>query len=298
MVIVFSVDNKFSMPLGVALTSLFSNKKGEYEIKVYVLDGGIDKINKEKLKVIEDTYGFQINYIDMLNYDLSSFPELGRLNACSYYRLLAPEIIPEDKIIYLDCDTVVLDDLNKIFEKEINNENIISAVADLGEKDKIKYFFRPINGYFNAGVMVIDCGAYRKDDVFKKALDFVNLNKKAIKYADQDILNHLLEGRWLRLDDAYNVQQDNYQPPISADIKVLHYTGAVKPWHYSYENKMKKYFTDFLRKTPWEDYAYPDKNIKKVFLKAIKIIIRFLVPSAVFIEIMENYALITNQKEK
>ena len=59
--IVFSSDNNYAQYMGVAICSIFENKKVGYLIDIYVLDGGISEDNKSKLKVLEDRYNFKIN---------------------------------------------------------------------------------------------------------------------------------------------------------------------------------------------------------------------------------------------
>ena len=47
-------DNRYAMPCGVCVTSLFENNKDE-EITVYVLEKGLTDDNKEKLGVSHET---------------------------------------------------------------------------------------------------------------------------------------------------------------------------------------------------------------------------------------------------
>ena len=46
--IVFSANEGHAMLLGIAFCSLFENKKGDYPMQIYVLDGGIAAVNKER----------------------------------------------------------------------------------------------------------------------------------------------------------------------------------------------------------------------------------------------------------
>ena len=61
--VIFASNDNYSMLLGTALCSLFENKKGDYRIKLYVVDFGISAKNKERLGVLEKKYDFVINYV-------------------------------------------------------------------------------------------------------------------------------------------------------------------------------------------------------------------------------------------
>ena len=51
--IVFSSDNNYAQFMGVTLCSIFENKKNDYLIDIYVLDGGIQEDNKIRIREIQ-----------------------------------------------------------------------------------------------------------------------------------------------------------------------------------------------------------------------------------------------------
>ena len=52
-------DNRYAMPCGVCVTSLFENNKDE-EITVYVLEKGLTGDNKEKFRTLAADYGQRV----------------------------------------------------------------------------------------------------------------------------------------------------------------------------------------------------------------------------------------------
>jgi len=293
--IVFSADNIYSMPLGIALISIFENKKKDHEIKIYVLDSGISDDNKDKLKIIEKNYKFKINYlkIDISKFNL--FTEKRYFTKAIYYRLLAPNIINEEKIIYLDCDVIVASDLMDLYKTDLKNKTI-AAVKDRSEEYVKKYSFYDIKNYFNSGVLLMNVKRWKKENIWQKSLKFLKENREKFKYPDQDLLNFLFENQWLKINKNFNFQLDKHQELIKdSEIKILHFVGARKPWHYLYNNPYKKYFLKYLKISPWADYRYPDKNLKiflqKYLLEPIflvfKKIIKKTAPKSV-VKIMKN----------
>lgn len=54
-----------------------------------------------------------------------------RITEASYYRLLAGRIFPDlDKVLYLDCDLVVLGSLSSIWETDLS-DNTLAAVEEI-----------------------------------------------------------------------------------------------------------------------------------------------------------------------
>ena len=56
--IIFSSDDNYAQHLGVVLCSIFENKKENYKVNIYIIDGGISDINKNKLALLEKIYLF------------------------------------------------------------------------------------------------------------------------------------------------------------------------------------------------------------------------------------------------
>ena len=63
--VAYHSSNEFSPILGVSITSLFENNKDFEEINVFIIEKAINKINKEKLLKLAQSYGRNIYFIDM-----------------------------------------------------------------------------------------------------------------------------------------------------------------------------------------------------------------------------------------
>lgn len=266
--VALSADHFYAMQLGVTITSIRAHKTPGSIIKIYIIDGGLAAADKEKLEVFNQGE-ITLEYLKVDIGRFSSFPVKRHWQPTTYYRLLAPEIVPHEKIIYLDSDIIVNDDLANLYQIDLEN-HVLAAVRDASENYVRKYYFRPICRYFNAGVLLINKRLWKEKDVWARALNFIKSEADKIKYVDQDILNHLLENDWLEIDRSYNIQLDIHQPwERGRQIKILHFVGERKPWHYLYGNRYKKYFIKYLRSSPWRDYQYPDKNFKTFFQRYI-----------------------------
>lgn len=273
--IVFSSDNNYAQFMGVAICSIFENKKEDYLIDIYVLDGGIKEDNKIKLKVLEDRYNFKINYIKIDTDFFKDFFISRQITQASYYRIIIPDLLPNiSKIIYLDCDIVVINDIYELFN--INIDNYYFAAVD--EENYIPEKFKKLKipkyePYFNAGVMLINLDKWRKNNISKKLTEYIIFMNNKLDAHDQDAMNAVLYGKWLPIEKKYNYMTSfRHKYSSEENIHIIHYI-EIKPWKYLSINPFNKEYFYYLKKTPWKDIKYVDKNILIQIIKRIIILV-------------------------
>ena len=123
-------DNRYAMPCGVCVTSLLENNKDE-EITVYVLENELTDENRKKFDRLAADYGQKIELIPVDDDIFKGYPTTHQFRLSTYYRFLFADILPKDvhKLIYLDCDTLVLDSLRELWDIDVTNYSI-AAVED------------------------------------------------------------------------------------------------------------------------------------------------------------------------
>ena len=124
----------------------------------------------------------------------------------------------------------------------------MAGVQDVGYyywKDHNPDFIYKEGFYINAGVLLINLDAWRKNDLFTKLVEFTLQNAKKIAIGDQDVINQVCFGKIKQLDYKWNVQDSFYRteperaanPNCEQIIKaaenpaIIHYTQAKKPWN-------------------------------------------------------------------
>ncbi len=276
--IVFSSDKNYAQLVGVALCSIFENKKGNYQIDIYILDGGILEDDIKKFSVLEKKYNFKINYIKMDNSLFSGFYTRGPYTGANYYRVIIPKILPSlSKVLYIDADMVILDDLYELYNTNIE-DYLFAATEDL-YMPKSKHDILNIpkdEKYFNSGILLMNLDKCRDMNVPQILLNFVKENPpEKLQYFDQDALNAKFSDLFVELEPKYNfitltMNKGNADNFIKKnEIKIIHYAGE-KPWNYLNINPMNKNYFYYLKKTPWKEYKYKNKNIKNVLKVSIK----------------------------
>ena len=95
--------------------------------------------------------------LEIIFYDMgSNFIDRNdaRLSQSAYYRLLTPVLLDVDKIIYLDGDTIILNDLNEMYQLQFN-DNYVLGILDI-LSNGIDFLGIKSEKYINSGVILLD----------------------------------------------------------------------------------------------------------------------------------------------
>ena len=125
--ILVTLNANYLEVLIVMLKSLaYNNKKTKFD--VYVMNSSLTEENLTHLR--ENTFK-NINIIDLKvdNKELSKAPVTKRYPKEMYYRILASYYLPKkvDKILYLDPDLVVINNIEKLYNTNLDNYYFAAA---------------------------------------------------------------------------------------------------------------------------------------------------------------------------
>ena len=264
--IILASDDNYSIPLGITIFSILSNKGHDYSIDFFILDNKINEVEKTKITelVIASMCTVVFLPVDVFLND-NFLPEIGYLKKISYARLFIPKLVDRKKVIYLDTDIIVDGELVSLFDK-----NIEACFAAVSEPEIEKILRRKndplLKRYFNAGILLIDTEKWKSNHITEKALEFISKFPEKIEYADQDALNYTCQNLWEELDRKYNYEIVYNEPNTSTNPIITHYIGNIKPWHYEYPNKIDKY-VKYAQNSPWKDNWRTGPTLKRVKLK-------------------------------
>ena len=274
--IFFAVDDGYSPFLAVAIQSLIDNASAEYTYLIKILNTDISEENKRKIGKYERE-NVDIEFVD-LNYYIQKVKDKlytrDYYSKTTYFRLFLPNLYPQyDKVLYLDSDIVILDDIAKLYNTDMG-DNLVAAAPDdvIQSMPVFQDYVEKVVGvadsrrYFNAGILLMNLHELRR---FKFQEKFVYLLEK-IKFAvaqDQDYLNRLCKGRVKLLDRTWD-RMPIPDPKIKTeDVKLVHYNLAFKPWHFE-DILYKEFFWMYAQET---EYFEDIQRIKENFTEEDRI---------------------------
>ncbi|MGO2195902.1 MAG: glycosyltransferase [Lactococcus lactis] len=99
---------------------------------------------------------------------------LDRGSISQYYRLFIADIFKgyNGRVLYLDCDTVIVDDIQELMTLDLSN-NVIAALKDAFSRHYRKNIELKDNDImFNSGVMLIDLKKWREENIENRIIVF------------------------------------------------------------------------------------------------------------------------------
>lgn len=262
-------DENYITPTGTAIASILQSNPVEH-IHFYVITKFLSDKHIAELEsfVAPHKNHAEIEIIRLNDNLFSDFPirKGDHVSAATYYRIFFTKLLPESihKLLYIDGDTLCVDSIADFYNTDLDGFSC-AAIHDESNDDARAYErlkYPPENGYFNAGVMLINLDWWRKNDVMQKCVDYISAEPDSCLWHDQDALNHVLNGTVRWADFRYNFMQGFFfakedmriSPQFYESIDnvrknpcILHFSSAYKPWHIECNHPLKKRYRLFYK---------------------------------------------------
>jgi lipopolysaccharide biosynthesis glycosyltransferase len=239
-VIALASDERYFPGLYCAVASLLSYLDSTRRVDLKVLDGGVSSASIAKLSALVDRFNGTAR-LEFVTVDWSVFRDatLGPgQSRIAYCRMLLPQLLDVQRVIYLDCDVLVFRDLSELFDGELSSGKVIAAVHDSetltladDSANLANAMCLPRDGaYFNSGLMLLDLTQLRKSRFTKQSVDFLAKQKGHYRFHDQSAINFLLHGKIVALPEHWNRASWRFDQQDDNHLNcVLHYTRSA-PW--------------------------------------------------------------------
>ncbi|MCP3966861.1 MAG: glycosyltransferase family 8 protein [Lentisphaerae bacterium] len=274
-------DKNYVQHAAVMLCSLFENNK-DASFNVYILTEAEENITKTFFDFV-NSYGHKVSIILIDTDEIKKLPLRFNHTHAVYYRMFLPDLLPRelDKVIYFDTDIAINGNISELWEIDLGGNHLAAITNPMRTKAELRQLKEVIQvrdgEYFNSGVLVLNLNKLRDERFSKKCFIWAKNNFNKIMYCDQDVMNAVVAGNWLSLPLKYNLGHAMIEPYLFLNTYwtkhevlearkapvIIHYIGPCKAWHYKCRYKYKyinKYF-EYIKKTPWRDFKYKDKNI-------------------------------------
>ena len=294
--ILYQSDENYAPFMDVSIYSLLKNNEHIDAITIYIIDDGISAQSKQKIATEIIGFGRSYEFIDareiMSDSRLKDYPQYAgsRKNAHSFLKLFAGNILPEtvSRILYIDCDTLVLDRLDDLISYDLHGNTLGMAMDCLVVEKKEMIGLSPDDRYYNSGVILFDLSKWRE----------INAEERVLRHAmhhsygtvDQDLLNVEFRNDIQCLPIRYNYQpfhlvyqnkvyfryfphkEGVYYTPNEIDsarnrICIMHFFRYIgeQPWHANNVHPCTPYFDAYLKETQFKGYTKKSANKGFVF---------------------------------
>ena len=235
-----------------AICELVSITKHTKEpITCYIFTADISRLNKEFIPITDEQVNFLDNYVkrknelnsvirkDITDLYIKEFMNSPNESAyCTPYtllRLFADKVdgMP-DKLLYLDIDMMIADDLNKLYSIDISDYEYAAVKEKYG-----CWAIRP--DYINAGMLLLNMEKIRKTKLLEKARE--KIKKKKMLFADQDAIF------WSTTKKKILPRRFNEQSKFNRkDTVVCHFSKRLMLLPYPHTENYKQWQIDEIHK--------------------------------------------------
>jgi len=276
--LVTALDDSYVIALAAMIASLLENSSKETHIELFVVADQLTAKNKKRVESMVENKKMALRWVDLAPSKLQGLFVNFHSARAAYARLYLDEILPKNvkKVIYLDPDLLILDDLYELWQVNFEGDHICACQSPvirnvshpLGVYNYKDLGFSEDATYFNSGVLLVDMEKWRSDKVGSRALDYVRRSGPENRLWDQGALNAILCNKWKKLDRKWNACSRSYVNWQAAIYKneieacgtpgILHFLGNLKPWKFSgfVDPKERGLFFKYLSMTPWKMSVY------------------------------------------
>lgn len=287
-----TVNSKYMRYLYVMLQSLYeNNKKGS--IDLYVLQRDFTDFDKKEISYITSQFGNRVYFIWVDEHKFDDMPRYkgGRNNLSLeiYFRLLLPELLPDDlnRVLMLDVDIVVNKDISELYEIDFEDK-MLAAAPNMCHNFEVRKEWRkwyPESRsnwtHYNTGILMWNLEkireTYPKEYIFRQAwkqkietatfeeeLFNVEFGEELIKEVSAEKWDYIVTHMHFFHNpkfEVYNSIQD-----IKRECAIVHY-AAMNPWQEGVKSEAFEIWWEYARKTP-----YYDEILEESYIKAEKLV--------------------------
>ena len=195
----------------------------------------------------------------------------------AWFRIKLPDLCKDlDKVLYLDCDTLIRGNLDELFSLDLTNKYLAGVKDVWGVSKYVKRLDMKSGVYVNSGMLLFNCDYCRKEHFFDKVVDFAKNNAKIIEFCDQDSINKVVDEYKLVVSPKYNLmdtwwrggyyefegEEEAEYLKAKENPVIAHLTG-LKPAFKGCGNKFKDEWWEVAKKTKIYDELLRDYMASK-----------------------------------
>ena len=211
--VAYAPDDKYALYTLISMISIMENTDKEIDFIIMY-----SRLKKESVAILDTIRRYEkcsITFIKMPEKYFENLRISSWTSVQSWFRIKIPDLkLNLNKIIYLDCDTMVRVDISKLWDIDLKDK-LIAGVTDVYSSTSNANRLKMIStSYINAGVLLINCKKWRDEKIFKKIVEYSIKNEELIAYGDQDAINAVIDDDKINLSPRYNYLEtwwcDNY----------------------------------------------------------------------------------------
>ena len=274
--VLYSTDNNYALHAAASIYSLLEHNSDFEEINLCIIDDDIAPDVKDKLNTMISEFPNAI--VTFFPFEKLK-PKLAIKEtwfaSVGYARLMLSEITDVDKILYIDCDTIINASLEDLWNTDMSGYCVAGVQDNPAIYALTTVGMEKTDRYINSGVMLINMKLWKEKDIEAKMLEMIKNHNGFVFHHDQGIINGVCKGLIKILPPKFNTMSqffllnakqikslydiDTYytQEELDEAVKnpvIIHYIRKFfdRPWMKDCTHPLKNLYVEYLEKTPFE----------------------------------------------
>lgn len=216
MVICMCCTRNWYIYLATEIYALFKNNNVK-KLYLFIEDNELPFIDDKRVECININ-----NLTEYINKDSPNYNT--KYSKLSYLRCCFSKILKENKVLYIDADAIVVDNIEDLWNIDLG-DNVLAGVYEGGEWNKHLNTYGLDDTYINSGVLLMDLKKIREERLDDSMIYLLNHNYYA--FPDQDVINLVCRNRIMHLSNIYNSTETT---GFVDNAKIVHYIRGNKGW--------------------------------------------------------------------
>ena len=240
--VIYASDDGY---VGLAAISAVSLLKYNPGAQINLLGYKLKPASIELIRLRVEQHGGSFCHFDVT--PLISKLELLKISHYTSYAIFARMFIPElirtnDRVLYLDCDTLVTDRLDDLMNLELHGHAFALALDAIHPAYRKVISLPPDKAYYNSGVMLMDLAAWRSHDCSTRFMEELTHPHGRVILPEQDVIARTMDDEVEPLPSRWNFLSQFILQRRKDTPAIYHFSGNTlgRPWFTSSKHPLRE----------------------------------------------------------
>ncbi|WP_300370931.1 glycosyltransferase [Brachyspira sp.] len=259
-------DNNFVNYLSALIVSVLKNSNDEDKFHFHIIEVDITNENKLKIMQLKEIKNCEISFYKSTNIEKyknisDTIKSKHTWHYSVFFKLDIPFLFKDlDKILLIDADSIILDNLYNVYNFDISNLYCIPQIFVAKLPEDLKKWLNsigikdPNNEYLTSGVLLFNLKKIREEiglENIEKLIDECVNKYSDIIYTEEHILYFLFKEKIQFMDFGVDTYVKNADKNRKIKIVTFYFAGANnKPLNNNYACRINLYYNKF-----WEYFT-------------------------------------------
>ena len=240
--IVYASDDNYVGLTAISAVSLLKHNPGA---RIHLLGYKLKPASIELIRSRVEHHGGSFIHFDVTPF--ISKLELLKVSHYTSYAIFARMFIPElirtdDRVLYLDCDTLVTDRLDNLMGIDLHGHAFALALDAIHPTYKKVISLSPDKPYYNSGVMLMDLAAWREHDCSRRFMEELTHPHGRVILPEQDVIARTMGDEVEPLPSKWNFLSQYILQRRKGAPAIYHFSGNTlgRPWFTSSKHPQRE----------------------------------------------------------